>query len=79
MPGAHEEFANALMAKTFYPADSFGVQYRVQSPSDETIGEMKSGKWVAYAARTLAMRFWELAKVSSFPIRGYIVCSLAWF
>lgn len=64
VPGAHEEFTNALMAKTSYPVDSFGVEYRLQSHSDETIGEMKGGKWVAYAARAFVMRFWELAKVS---------------
>lgn len=52
------------MAKTSYPVDSFGVEYRLQSHSDETIGEMKGGKWVAYAARAFVMRFWELAKVS---------------
>ena len=73
VPGAHEEFANALTTETSYPADSFGVQYRIQSRSDETIGEMKSGKWIAYAARASVMRFWELAKVSLFLIRGYIM------
>lgn len=62
--GAQEEFVNALAAKASYPADSFGVQYRVRSRSDETIGEMKSGKWIAYAIRALISRFWELAKVS---------------
>lgn len=74
VPGAHEEFADALKAKIVYPADTFGVQYRMQSRSDETIGEMKSGKWIAYAARALIMRFWELAKVSLFLAPGHIVC-----
>lgn len=40
-----------------------GMQYEVQSPKrTETIGEMKSSKWVAYALWTLVMRFWDLAK-----------------
>ena len=30
---------------------------------EEKIGEMQSGKWVAYALRALVMRFWDLAKV----------------
>jgi len=74
VPGTHEEFANALKGQLVYPADTFGVQYRMQSRSDETIGEMKSGKWIAYAARALIMRFWELAKVSLFLVPGHIVC-----
>lgn len=74
MPGAHEEFVNALTTKAFYPADSFGVQYRVRNRSDETIGEMKSGKWIAYAARALISRFWELAKVSQSLTLGHIMC-----
>lgn len=73
VPGAQEEFANALMTKTFYPADSFGVEYQLQSRSDESIGEMKSGKWIAYAARALIMRFWELAKVSQSDLKTYRV------
>lgn len=70
MPGANEEFAHALMAKTSYPPDSFGVQYRIQSRSDETIGEMKSGKWIACAARASLIRLWELAKVSLLLIQS---------
>ena len=74
MPGAHEEFVDALKAKTSYLADSFGIQYRMHSHSDETIGEMKSGKWIAYAASALISRFWELAMVSPSPVPGQISC-----
>lgn len=30
---------------------------------NESIADMKSGKWVAYAGRALVVRFWSLAKV----------------
>jgi hydroxymethylglutaryl-CoA reductase (NADPH) len=33
--------------------------------SRETIADMKSGKWIAYAGRALVVRFWSLAKVRS--------------
>jgi hydroxymethylglutaryl-CoA reductase (NADPH) len=33
----------------------------------ESIADMKSGKWVAYAGRALVLRFWSLAKVSRLP------------
>jgi len=62
VPDALDEFAETLKANALYPVDSFGVQYRIQSRSDETIGEMKSGKWIAYAAGAVIARFWELAK-----------------
>ena len=71
VPGANEEFANALKFKPSYPADSFGVQYRVQHRSEKSIGEMRSGKWVAYAARALIVRFWELAEVILSFTRAY--------
>jgi hydroxymethylglutaryl-CoA reductase (NADPH) len=44
-------------------ADSFGVQYNVENRQAETIGQMKSSKWMVYAARGLFVRFWDLAKV----------------
>jgi hypothetical protein len=42
------------------------VNYVVENPEQEAITAMKSGKWVAYAARTLLVRFWDLTKVSMF-------------
>jgi len=43
-----------------------GVRFEVEAKQTETIGDMKSSKWVAYAARALVVRFWDLAKVGSF-------------
>ncbi|KAG9311752.1 hydroxymethylglutaryl-coenzyme A reductase-domain-containing protein [Chiua virens] len=78
VPGAQEQFVNTFVAKPVYPVDSFGVQYHIQSRSDETIGEMKSGKWIAYAARAFVMRFWELGKKADsldilLVLAGYIL------
>jgi len=44
--------------------DQLGVKYQVEAHDTETIGEMKGGKWMAYAARALIVRFWEFTKVS---------------
>ena len=44
-----------------------GIRFEVDSgrvASD--IGQMRNGKWVAYAARALVIRFWDLAKVCFF-------------
>lgn len=47
--------------------DENGIRFEVDSgraPSDFLpIGQMRNGKWVAYAARALVVRFWDLAKV----------------
>lgn len=43
--------------------DEWGVSYRVEGRKTQAIREMRSGKWVAYAASALLLRFWELAKV----------------
>jgi len=61
--GAREAFVDALKAESSFSTDLFGVRYRIEGREGETIREMKSGKWIAYAARTLVVRFWELAKV----------------
>ncbi|KAH7882414.1 hydroxymethylglutaryl-coenzyme A reductase-domain-containing protein [Phlebopus sp. FC_14] len=60
--GAREDFVSGLKAQTSFSADSYGVKYRIDGIEAETIRDMKSGKWVAYAARALVVRFWELAK-----------------
>ncbi|KAF5352150.1 hypothetical protein D9758_009264 [Tetrapyrgos nigripes] len=39
-----------------------GAGYEVETRQTETIGDMKSSKWIAYAARALVVRFWDLAK-----------------
>jgi hypothetical protein len=47
--------------------DENGIRFEVDSgkpPADALpIGQMKNGKWVAYAARALVIRFWDLAMV----------------
>jgi len=64
-PGASDAFVDALNHKPTFAADEFGVRYQIETHVTETIGEMKGGKWMAYAARALIVRFWELTKVSS--------------
>ncbi|KAF7321950.1 3-hydroxy-3-methylglutaryl coenzyme A reductase [Mycena kentingensis (nom. inval.)] len=58
------------------PADSWGVAYEVQAP-EETIAQMRSGRWFAYALKVLVVRFYELAKKTPTPdiliiLSGYI-------
>ncbi|KAG1844497.1 hypothetical protein F4604DRAFT_84444 [Suillus subluteus] len=60
--GASDAFVDALNHQPGFPADEFGVRYQIESHVTETIGEMKGGKWMAYAARALIVRFWELTK-----------------
>lgn len=69
-PDAADEFISTLKKHGEFTRDKFGVAYRIEERQSETIGEMKSGKWVAYAARALVMRFWDLAKVSSSNARN---------
>ena len=63
VPGAGSDFVDAIKGHAKFVDDEFGVKYHVEGRQVETIGEMKSGKWVGYAARALVMRFWDLAKV----------------
>jgi hydroxymethylglutaryl-CoA reductase (NADPH) len=48
------------------PTDENGIRFEVDSgrpPSDALpIGQMRNAKWIAYAARALVIRFWDLAK-----------------
>ena len=47
--------------------DESGISFEVDSgkPSSDAlaISQMRNGKWVAYAARALVIRFWDLARV----------------
>jgi len=61
-PGSSEAFINGVKGHALFASDAFGVKYHVEGHQVETIGEMRSGKWVAYAARALVIRFWDLAK-----------------
>lgn len=60
--GASDAFVDALNHQPSFPADEFGVRYQIETHVTETIGEMKGGKWMAYAARALIVRFWELTR-----------------
>ncbi|KAF8271883.1 hydroxymethylglutaryl-coenzyme A reductase-domain-containing protein [Lactarius quietus] len=60
---SRKDFINALAKQGTLISDDFGpIKYLVENPEHETVSEMKSGKWVVYAARTLVVRFWDLAK-----------------
>ncbi|TFK41635.1 hydroxymethylglutaryl-coenzyme A reductase-domain-containing protein [Crucibulum laeve] len=70
-PGSRDEFIHALTKKftvegtehgrVFF--DESGTRFEVDTgKAGEDIGQMKSATWVAYAARTLVVRFWDLAK-----------------
>ncbi|KAG2130606.1 hydroxymethylglutaryl-coenzyme A reductase-domain-containing protein [Suillus cothurnatus] len=77
-PGASDAFVDALNHKPTFAADEFGVRYQIETHVTETIGEMKGGKWMAYAARALIVRFWELTKKADsldilLVIVGYIL------
>lgn len=63
VPGAREEFTTTLTKHVKFLPDEAGVRFEVEGREIETIGQMKSGKWIAYAARALVVRFWDLAKV----------------
>ncbi|KAL6300816.1 3-hydroxy-3-methylglutaryl-coenzyme A reductase [Sparassis latifolia] len=61
LPESREDWVAALQHENAIIVD--GAKYVVESVKrEETIREMKSGKWVAYALRALVLRFWELAK-----------------
>jgi len=63
--GGREDFITALAKQGSFISEDFGpIKYLVENREQEAIAEMKSGKWVVYAARTLVVRFWDLTKVS---------------
>ncbi len=63
--GGREDFVSALAKQGSFISEEFGpIKYVIENPEQEAIAAMKSGKWVAYAARTLIVRFWDLTKVS---------------
>lgn len=59
--GMRDGFVNALKRKGKF--SDAGVTMEVESRRPQTFAEMKSGMWVAYAARAVVLRFWDLAKV----------------
>ncbi|KAI0790504.1 3-hydroxy-3-methylglutaryl-coenzyme A reductase [Abortiporus biennis] len=62
-PGTREDWTAALKREITFNSEHAGLKFEVQSfKPQETIGEMKNGKWVAYALRALVVRFYDLAK-----------------
>lgn len=62
-PDSADDFVNALKKHATFTDSEFGVKYNVDGRQMETIREMKSSKWIAYAVRALIIRFWDLTKV----------------
>ncbi|OAX36835.1 hypothetical protein K503DRAFT_867290 [Rhizopogon vinicolor AM-OR11-026] len=60
--GSRDLFVEALNQHNIFTVDELGVRYQIEARDTETIGEMKGGKWIPYAARALIVRFWELTK-----------------
>ncbi|KAF8515679.1 hydroxymethylglutaryl-coenzyme A reductase-domain-containing protein [Hysterangium stoloniferum] len=60
-PGTREAWSYAL-SEVNLPVDPQNVHFQVEPSQTESIAEMRSGKWVAYAARALVVRFWDLLK-----------------
>ncbi|KAK7038037.1 3-hydroxy-3-methylglutaryl coenzyme A reductase [Favolaschia claudopus] len=65
------------------PADSWGVAYELDAPA-EAIQQMRTSKWITYAARTLFYRFYELAKKTPTPdivliFTGYALMHITFF
>ncbi|KAF6757834.1 hydroxymethylglutaryl-CoA reductase [Ephemerocybe angulata] len=87
-PGAREEWVGALKAAKTY-VDAEGVKYEVEllqkgGVEDVDIGNMRSGKWVAYAVRILVLRFWALAKKADsldilLILAGYILMHITFY
>ncbi|EPQ53591.1 3-hydroxy-3-methylglutaryl-coenzyme A reductase [Gloeophyllum trabeum ATCC 11539] len=80
-PGARDDFVAALKHHASFGSDANGVSFHVEEQQSENIGQMKSGKWVAYALRALVMRFWELTKKADsldimLVLLGYVLMHL---
>jgi len=61
-PGTRDDFIASLTRHTKF-TDESGVRFEIEACQVETIGQVKSCKWVAYAAQALVVRFWDFAKV----------------
>lgn len=91
VPGApRDEWVSALTANELGRvfADESGVRFQVESARSAadhvSIGKMKSPTWVAYAAGTMVLRFWDLAKKADsldilLILAGYILMHTTFF
>ncbi|KIK70184.1 hypothetical protein GYMLUDRAFT_151023 [Collybiopsis luxurians FD-317 M1] len=83
IPGLKDNFTasfNWLIKST----PSANVAFQVETKQVESIGDMKSSKWVAYAASALVVRFWDLAKKADsldivLILAGYILMHTTFF
>ena len=79
IPGGREEFLSAFKKQAPFASEELGsVKYVIEDQEAQTIGDMKSGKWVAYAARAMVVRFWDLLKKADsldilLVLAGYIL------
>lgn len=66
-PGTRDDWLGSLRKEKTITLD--GVKYDIDAEKrQESIGEMQSSKWVAYAVSALVLRFWELTKVCGMPL-----------
>lgn len=72
IPGSRDDFVGTLSRFSRAIVDEKDVRYELETREQETIGDMKSSKWIAYAMRAFALRFWELAKVCSFNASSFV-------
>ncbi|KAG7091853.1 hypothetical protein E1B28_008255 [Marasmius oreades] len=84
LPGQSQDLTTALVHGLKGYVDENGVRFEVETKQVETIGEMKDSRWVAYAARTLVVRFWDLTKKADsldilLILAGYILMHTTFF
>uniref|UniRef100_A0A0W0GEY0 3-hydroxy-3-methylglutaryl coenzyme A reductase n=1 Tax=Moniliophthora roreri TaxID=221103 RepID=A0A0W0GEY0_MONRR len=84
VPGLKDEFTPALNRVLKASVGDVDVQFEVEAKQSETISEMKNSKWVAYAARALVVRFWDLTKKADsldimLILAGYILMHVTFF
>ncbi|KAG8800213.1 3-hydroxy-3-methylglutaryl-coenzyme A (HMG-CoA) reductase isozyme [Serendipita sp. 398] len=80
--GAARTFVHGLSAASL-SEEHDGTQFEVVRQS-QSIADMRSGKWVAYAGRALVLRFWSLAKNADSAdiivvLLGYLFMHLTFF
>ncbi|KAG8853696.1 3-hydroxy-3-methylglutaryl-coenzyme A (HMG-CoA) reductase isozyme [Serendipita sp. 411] len=80
--GGARTFVHGLSAASL-SEEHDGTQFEVVRQS-QSIADMRSGKWVAYAGRALVLRFWSLAKNADSAdiivvLLGYLFMHLTFF
>ncbi|KAL0069673.1 3-hydroxy-3-methylglutaryl-coenzyme A (HMG-CoA) reductase isozyme [Marasmius tenuissimus] len=83
LPGQNTEFA-ATLHHGLSHIDENGVRFEVEATQAETIQEMRDSRWIGYAARTLVVRFWDLAKKADsldivLILAGYLLMHMTFY